>query len=106
VPRPEVSASSIAVVEELLAGDLVPLDGIDADLFERHALAGGFGCHFKGEVDGELVWAVEEWAADFLGVDGVGGAPALGFLGDGGSVRRSRCRRLRRKRCPGRTWFA
>jgi hypothetical protein len=50
----------LAIVEELLARDLVVLDRVDADLFERDPLAGGFGRNFEGEVDGELVGAVEE----------------------------------------------
>jgi hypothetical protein len=47
------------VVEELLARDLVVLDRVDTDLFERDALAGGFGHNVEGEVNGELVGAVE-----------------------------------------------
>ena len=45
----------LAVVEELLARDLVVLDRVDADFFERDALAGGFGGDVEGEVDGELI---------------------------------------------------
>jgi hypothetical protein len=45
----------LAIVEELLAGNLVALDRVDADLFERDPLAGSFGRDFEGEVNGELV---------------------------------------------------
>ena len=36
-----------AVVEELLARDLIVLDGIDTDFFEGDALAGSFGREFR-----------------------------------------------------------
>ena len=72
----------LAVVEELLARDLVALDRVDADLFERDPLAGGFGRDVEGEVDGELVGAVEERTADLFAVDGVVGLPDLGLLDD------------------------
>jgi hypothetical protein len=55
----------LAIVEELLARDLVVLDRVDADLFESDPLAGRFGRDFEGEVDGELVGAVEERPATF-----------------------------------------
>ena len=45
----------LAIVEELLACDLIVLDGVNADLFERDALAGGLGCHVEGEIDDELI---------------------------------------------------
>jgi hypothetical protein len=48
----------LAIVEELLARDLVVLDRVDADFFEGDAFAGGFGGDFEGEVDGELVGTV------------------------------------------------
>ena len=35
-----------AVVEELLARDLIVLDGIDTDFFEGDALSGGLGLPF------------------------------------------------------------
>src|SRR3954467_3615874 len=53
----------VAVVEELLAGDLVAVDGVEADLFQRDAVAGVLAGDVEGEVDGELVGAVEERAA-------------------------------------------
>jgi len=49
-----------ADVEELLARDLVVLDRINADLFERDALSAGLGSNVEGEVDGKLIRPVEE----------------------------------------------
>jgi hypothetical protein len=40
-----------AVVEELLARDLIVLDGIDTDFFEGDALTGGFGRDVQGDSD-------------------------------------------------------
>lgn len=54
----------LAIVEEPVARDLVVLDRVDADLFERDPLASGFGRDVESEVDGELVRAVEVRAAD------------------------------------------
>ena len=56
----------LAIVEELLARDLVVLDCVDTDFFEGDALAAGFERDFEGEVDGELVGAVEERTEDRL----------------------------------------
>src|SRR5262245_11027418 len=70
----------LAIVEELLARDLVVLDRVDADLFESDPLAGRFGRDFEGEVDGELVGPVEEGTADLFAPDGVFGLPLLGLL--------------------------
>jgi hypothetical protein len=93
-----------AVVEELLAGDFtVPVDGVEADLFDGLALAGGLARDVEGEVDGELVGAVEEGAADLLAVDRVIALPDLRLVNDGLPGRRSVCRRPRPKRCPART---
>ncbi len=44
-----------AVVEELLARDLIVLDGIDSDFFEGDALTGGFGRDVQSKEDDELV---------------------------------------------------
>ena len=44
-----------AVVEELLARDLIVLDGIDTNFFERDALTGGFGRDVQGKEDDELI---------------------------------------------------
>src|SRR6478672_6472684 len=74
--------SMLAVVEELLARDLVVLNGIHADLFDGLALSGGFPRDVEGEVDGELVGAVEEGAADFFAVDLVVASPNLGLVDD------------------------
>ena len=49
-----------AIVEELLTRDLVVLDRLDTDLFERDPLTAGFGCDVEGKVDGEPVGVVEE----------------------------------------------
>ena len=46
--------SVVAVVEELFARDLVVLDRVEADFFESEALAGGFAGDIQGEIDGEL----------------------------------------------------
>src|SRR5512140_2201662 len=72
----------LAIVEELLARDLVVLDRVDADLFERDPLASGVGRNVEGEVDGELVGAVEERTAGLFAADGVVGLPVLGLLDD------------------------
>ena len=50
----------LAIVEELLARDLVVLDRVDTDFLEGDALTGGFSGDVEGEVDGELIGAVEE----------------------------------------------
>ena len=42
-PRIREIGLVLAVVEELLARDLVVLDGIDSDFFTDSALTGGFG---------------------------------------------------------------
>src|ERR1700722_3597375 len=60
-----VAASVLAVIEELLARDLVVfINCIGGDFFAGDALAGGFGGDVEGEVDDELigVGAVEERA--------------------------------------------
>src|SRR5260221_4590413 len=75
----------LAVVEELLARDPVVLvDGVDADLLEGDAPAGGFGSDVESEVDGELIGvrAVVERAGHGLAVEGFVRDPVLGFLDD------------------------
>src|SRR5688572_27387801 len=72
----------LAVVEELLPGDLVVVDRVDADLLERESLAAALARDVEGEVDGESVRPVEERPADLFPVDRVGGLPALGLLDD------------------------
>src|SRR5437667_6140301 len=74
--------SMFAVVEKLLAGDLVVLHRVYGDLFEGDALAGGFGGDVEGEIEGELigVGGVEEWAGDGFAIEGFIGDPVLGFL--------------------------
>ena len=44
-----------AVVEELLARDLIVLDRIDRDFFASGALTSGFGCDVQGKEDDELI---------------------------------------------------
>src|SRR5271170_929403 len=73
----------LAIVEELLARDLVLLVYcVDADFFAGDALAGGFRGDVEGEVDDELirVGAVKERASHGLSVEGFVGDPVLGFL--------------------------
>src|SRR4051812_9348995 len=73
----------LAVVEELLALDLVVLThGVDADLFNRFALAGGVAREVECEVGGELAGAVEVRAAHGLGVDVVVALPELRLVND------------------------
>src|SRR3954465_9512504 len=72
----------LAVVEELLAGDLVAIDGVEADLFEGDAVARVLPRYVEGEVDGELVGAVEERAAHLLAVDRVVALPHLRLVDD------------------------
>jgi hypothetical protein len=72
----------LAIIEELLARNLVVLDRVDADFFERDPLAGGFGSDIQGEVDGELVGTVEEGPANLFALDGFVGLPDLGLLDD------------------------
>jgi hypothetical protein len=43
--------SMLAIVEELLARDLVPLDGVNADFFEGDAFASRFGGDVEREVN-------------------------------------------------------
>ena len=73
--RMSVKGSARAIEEELLADDLVAFDGVDADFGKTGALAGGLRGYFEGEVDGELVGAVEVGAEDFFAVDLVDGGP-------------------------------
>src|SRR6185369_2183892 len=76
-------ASMHAVVEELFAGDPVVLaDGVEADLFDGLPLAGALARNVEGEVDGELVRAVEERPADLLAVDVVILLPDFGLVDD------------------------
>ena len=44
-----------AVIEELLACDLIVLDGIDTDFFAGDALAGGLRRNIQSKEDDELV---------------------------------------------------
>src|ERR1700692_3818976 len=71
-----------AVVEELLARDLIVLDGIDADFFEGDALTGGFGRDVQGKEDDELVRvrAIEKRPGHSLPVEGFVRDPVLRFL--------------------------
>src|SRR5678815_5438074 len=69
-------------VKELLTRDLVALDRVDADLFHRDPLAGGFRSDFEGEMDRKLVGAVEERTADLFAADGTLGLKAFGLLDD------------------------
>jgi hypothetical protein len=55
LPAPPQIGSMRAVVEELLARDLIVLDGMDADFFAGDALTGGFGRDIQGKEDDELV---------------------------------------------------
>jgi hypothetical protein len=68
-----------AVVEELLARDLIVLDSIDTDLFKRDPLAGGFGRDVQGKKDDELVRvrAIEKRPGHSLPVEGFVGDPVL-----------------------------
>ena len=68
-----------AVVEELLARDLIVLDRIDGDFFKNDALAGGFGRDIQGKEDDELVRvrAIEKWAGHSLPVEGLVRDPVL-----------------------------
>lgn len=72
----------LAIVEKLRARNRVVFDRVDADFFERDPLAGGFGRDVEGEVNGELVGAVEERTADLFAVDRVVALPNPGFLDD------------------------
>ena len=45
----------LAIVEELLAGDLVVLDGVGTDFFKGDSLTGGFGGDVEREIDDELI---------------------------------------------------
>ncbi len=71
----------LAIVEELLARDLVVLDRVDTDFFEGDALAGGFAGDIEGEVDGELIGvrAVKERTADLFAADDVVGLQRSDF---------------------------
>src|ERR1700676_1097800 len=71
-----------AVVEELLARDLIVLDGIDTDFFESDALTRGFGGDVQGKEDDELVRvrAIEKRPGHSLPVEGFVGDPVLRFL--------------------------
>src|SRR5580700_3953307 len=71
-----------AVVEELLARDLIVLDGIDTDFFEGDALTGGFGRDVQGKEDYELirVRAIEKRSCHSLSIEGFVGDPVLRFL--------------------------
>ena len=68
-----------AVVEELLARDLIVLDGIDSDFFEGDALTGGFGRDVQGKEDDELVRvrAIEKGLGHSLSVEGFVGDPGI-----------------------------
>src|SRR4029077_19889900 len=74
-------ASMRAVVEELLACDLIVLDGIDADFFKGDALTSGFGRNVQGEEDDKLVRvrAIEKRPGHSLPVEGLVGDPVLRF---------------------------
>src|SRR4051794_10315423 len=77
--------SMLARVEELLARDLVvPVDGVEAHLLEREALAVGLAGYLQREVDGELpaglAVAAEERALHGLAVEIVVGDPPLRLL--------------------------
>src|SRR5258706_2427419 len=74
--------SMLAVVEKLLAGDLVVLHRVDGDFFAGDALASGFGGDVEGEVNNELVGvcAVEERAGHGFAIEGLVGDPVFGFL--------------------------
>jgi len=73
----------LAVVEELLAGDLVVLvDRVDGDFRERDALARSLGRDIESKVDGELIGAVEVRAENLFPVKGFVGDPVFGFLND------------------------
>src|ERR1700730_6887043 len=71
-----------AVVEELLARDLIVLHGIDTDFFEGDALTGGFGRDGQGKEDDELVRvrAIEKRPGHSLSIEGLVGDPVLRFL--------------------------
>ena len=79
----ESPRSVVAVVEELLARDLVVLDRVEGDFLECEALAGGFAGDIQGEIDGELAVgigaAAVERAAHRFAVEGVDFGPVLGF---------------------------
>src|SRR5262245_8489062 len=74
--------STLTVVEELLARDLVVRDGVEADLFERDALARALVGDLEREGHRELVRSVEERTAHLLGEDLVVALPDLGLLDD------------------------
>src|ERR1700733_12283213 len=71
-----------AVVEELLARNLIVLDGIDCDFFAGDALTGGFGRDVQGKEDDKLVRvrAIEKRPGHSLTVEGFVGDPVLRFL--------------------------
>ena len=70
-----------AVVEELLARNLIVLDSIDTDFFEGDALTGGFGRDVQGKEDDELVRvrAIKKRPCHSLRVEGFVGDPVLRF---------------------------
>lgn len=72
----------VAVVEELLASDLVVHDRVHTDFLQDDPSAGGFWGDVEGEVNGELVRcrAVKERAGHGLAVEDFLGDLALGFL--------------------------
>lgn len=77
-----LSSSVVAIVEELLARDLVVLHRIDTYLFQGDSLAAGFWGDIEREADSELIGCltVEERAGHCLAVEGFVGDPVLGFL--------------------------
>src|SRR5947209_1659352 len=78
--------SVVAFVEELLARDLVVLDRVEGDFFQREALAAGLTGDVQGEIDRELALgigaAAEERPAHFFAMEGVDLGPVPGFLDD------------------------
>src|SRR5688572_21156658 len=76
-----------AVVEELLAGDRVVLDRVEADFLVPLALAAGLGRELDGGVDAEPAGgrarvAQEERPAEVLALDGVVALEDLGLVDD------------------------
>src|SRR5262245_51095028 len=74
--------SMFAVVEELLASDLVVLDCINSNLFERDAFSVGLSRYFEGEVHGKLIGAVEVRTSHLFAMDFVVALPDARLLND------------------------
>src|SRR6478735_9075150 len=70
----------VAIVEELLARDLVPLHRVNADFFQRDPPVGSVAGDVQGEGDGELVRAVKKRPADLFTVERQTLGPILRLL--------------------------